>query len=61
MEAAVEAAEARVAALETTLSDPAFYATRASEAAAVSAELEAAKDAVSRLYDRWQELDQIGR
>ena len=61
MEAAVLAAEKRVAELEQTLNEPGFYVTRAKEAPALVAELAAAKAEVSRLYARWADLDQIGR
>ena len=43
MEAAILAAEARVAELETTLNSPGFYATRAKEAPGLIAELDAAR------------------
>jgi ATP-binding cassette subfamily F protein uup len=59
MEEAIQAAEARVADLETTLHDPAFYATRAKEAPALMAELEVAKAEVVRLYARWEELEAL--
>jgi hypothetical protein len=47
--------------LETTFAAPDFYATRAKEAPALLKELEAAKSEVTRLYVRWEELDQIGK
>ena len=56
MEAAILAAETRVHEIETTLNDPDFHATRSREAHALLAELETAKAAVARLYDRWQDL-----
>jgi ATP-binding cassette subfamily F protein uup len=61
MEAAILAAEMRATELEQTLNDPGFYVTRAKEAAALIAELEATKAEVARLYARWAELDQIGQ
>jgi ATP-binding cassette subfamily F protein uup len=61
MESAILKAETQVQELETTLNDPAFYATRAAEAPKLIAELEAAKTEVARLYERWHELDQIGK
>ena len=61
MEAVIVTAESRVAELEGTLHDPDFYATRAKEAPALIAELEAAKAEVSRLYARWEELGQVGK
>ena len=61
MEAAILAAETRAAEMEATLNDPNFYATRAKDAASLSAELETAKAEVARLYARWAELDLIPR
>jgi ABC transport system ATP-binding/permease protein len=59
MEATILSQEEKVAQIEATLNDPDFYATRASEAAAVVAQLETAKADVNRLYARWDELNQI--
>lgn len=59
MEEAILDAEGRVSALEATLNDPSFYATRAREAPARLAELEAAREEVARLYARWEELSVI--
>jgi len=61
MEATILAAETNVAELEQTLNDPAFYTTRAKEAASITAALDAAKAEVGRLYARWAELEQIGK
>ena len=61
MEAGILTAETRVEELERTLGDPDFYATRAKEAAPLTAELEATKAEVIRLYARWAELDQLSR
>ena len=61
MEAVILTAETRVAEIERTLGDPDFYATRAKEAAGLTAELEARKVEVGRLYARWAELDQISQ
>jgi ABC transport system ATP-binding/permease protein len=55
MEAAIEAAEGKKAALEAALQDPA-NATRAAELTRLSAELEVAAAEVDRLYARWAEL-----
>jgi ATP-binding cassette subfamily F protein uup len=60
MEAAILAQEEKAAALEATLNDPSFYITRSLEAPALSAELEAIKAEVHRLYTRWDELSKIG-
>ncbi|MBX7097149.1 MAG: ABC-F family ATP-binding cassette domain-containing protein [Myxococcaceae bacterium] len=55
MEAAIEAAEAKKAALEAELEQPGV-ATQASKVAELSAALEKATAEVDRLYARWQEL-----
>jgi ABC transport system ATP-binding/permease protein len=57
MEDAIFEKEGEAKKLETTLSDPKFYATRAAEAASVTAELEAVKAEIARLYARWEELE----
>jgi len=56
MEAAILAAETRATELEKTLNDPQFHATRSREAHGLIAELETAKEAVTQLYERWEEL-----
>jgi ABC transport system ATP-binding/permease protein len=56
MESAILEAESLVANLEAQLNDPAFYSTRAKDAPAVLAELDAAKKRVTSLYARWEEL-----
>jgi ATP-binding cassette subfamily F protein uup len=61
MEPAIHAAEARVSELESTLATPDFYATRAKDAPALLKDLEAAKSEVTRLYARWEELDEIAK
>ncbi len=58
MEAAIEAAEARKAELEARLVDPSVYSDGV-KAAEVQAELEAASAEVDRLYNRWQELQDL--
>jgi hypothetical protein len=47
--------------LEKTLAAPDFYTTRAKDAPALIKELESAKSEITRLYARWEELDQIGK
>jgi len=59
METAILAAESTVQKLEITLNDPEFHATRSREARGLLAELEAAKAEVTRLYNRWHELNEI--
>ncbi len=61
MEAAILAAEMRVAELEATLDDPAFYATRSQDAPGMLAEIEGGRAEIARLYARWEELERIGR
>ncbi|NBS51137.1 MAG: hypothetical protein EBS96_00670, partial [Spartobacteria bacterium] len=48
--------EQLVADIESELSDPAFFTTRAIEAPAFTARLENARADVARLYDRWEKL-----
>jgi len=47
--------------LEKTLSDPEFYSTRAGEAGKLSAELDALKAEIAKLYERWEELESVGK
>lgn len=47
--------------LETTLSDPDFYAKRAGEAGKLSADLDALKAEIAKLYERWEELEAVGK
>jgi len=60
MEAALLAAEGRVAEVEALLQDPAIYKERSAEVPALVAELDRARAEVERLYARWQELDALG-
>ena len=46
-----------VSELENLFSDPDFYAKHGSRTAELQAELAAAKEAVERLYLRWEELE----
>jgi ATP-binding cassette subfamily F protein uup len=59
MEAAILAAEARVAELEAALADPGLYQSRGAEVPALVAALEGARGEVERLYARWQELEAL--
>ncbi len=61
IEAAITHAESRVADLERTLNDPEFHATRSREARGLLAELESAKAEVTRLYERWHELEDLAK
>ena len=56
MESVILANEKKLVDLEKTLSDPAFFATRAAEGRAFIAEIDATKAEVERLYARWEEL-----
>jgi ATP-binding cassette subfamily F protein uup len=58
MEAAIEAAETKKAALEAQLADPAVY-SNGPKVAEVQKELEATAAEVDRLYARWQELQDL--
>ena len=55
----IAAAEARVKALEATLSDPSVFKDRPTEVQALIGELDAARAGVERLFARWQELDAV--
>ncbi len=59
IEAAILSAEEHVAALEQKLNDPDFFVEHYEEASRLTEELDPAKAEVSRLYDRWQELEAI--
>ncbi|MBI2374414.1 MAG: ATP-binding cassette domain-containing protein [Deltaproteobacteria bacterium] len=61
MEERILEAEARVAALELELSDPAKLRQLGAEVAAKIARLEAEKFEVERLYRRWAELAEVAR
>jgi ATP-binding cassette subfamily F protein uup len=59
IEDTIATAEARVATLEATLSDPGVFKDRPTEVQALIGELEAARGEVERLFARWQELDAL--
>jgi ABC transport system ATP-binding/permease protein len=59
IEDTIAAAEARVSALEATLSDPSVFKDRPTEVQALIADLDGARAEVERLFARWQELDAI--
>ena len=61
MEAVIVAAEARVADLEATLSDPVVFKDRGAEVPGLVAALEAARGEVERHYARWHELEELAR
>ncbi len=55
--AKIEAEETRIAELETTLADPAFYAARATELPKMQSTLDAARTGISQMMDRWEKLE----
>ena len=59
MESAIMAAEEVVAGLEEKLNDPDFHASSFSEVPEAVAKLDAARDEVVRLYQRWEELETL--
>ncbi|MEO0016771.1 MAG: hypothetical protein RLZZ522_54 [Verrucomicrobiota bacterium] len=59
IEEVIHTAEQAVAALEAHLNDPEFQARSFAEIPARVAELDAAKAATARLYERWEELEQL--
>jgi ATP-binding cassette subfamily F protein uup len=59
IEPLIAAAEARKAAIEATLADPATYQKAGAAVAGLKVELKAAAAEVERLYARWQELEAI--
>ena len=59
IEAEIHAAEAEVARLESLLAAPDFYAQHAKDWPQFEAQHLSAKDAVARLYARWEELEAI--
>lgn len=61
IEDTIAAVEARVAALEATLSDPSVFKERPTEVASLVAEFDAARAEVERLFARWAELDAINQ
>jgi ATP-binding cassette subfamily F protein uup len=56
MEDAILAAEEKVSDLEALFSDPDFYAKHGSRSQELQTELEAARNACTALYARWEEL-----
>jgi ATP-binding cassette subfamily F protein uup len=59
IEDTIATAEARVATLEATLSDPGVFKDRPTEVQALIGELDTARTEVERLFARWQELDAL--
>lgn len=59
MEAAIHAAEQKVAELEARFADPEFHRKHGPKAAELTAELETARATAARLFARWEELEAI--
>jgi ATP-binding cassette subfamily F protein uup len=59
IESAILAAEQEVEMLEIRLNDPDFQSTHFAEIPALVIELDQAKAAVARLYERWEELEAL--
>ena len=57
MEAAILAADERVAEIEAVFSDPDFFVKHGSRTAELQTELDAARAESARLYARWEELE----
>ena len=57
MEETILSAEAQVADLEAKFTDPEFHAKYGRQTAELTAQLDAAKAEVERLYARWTELE----
>src|SRR3954468_23821183 len=57
IESTILAAEAEVTRLEQELNDPGLYRRDATKATQLGSELAAARERVSQLMDRWQELE----
>ena len=57
MDAAIQAAEARVLEIESAMAAPEFYTAHVSEVRPMTEKLAAEKAAVAKMYERWQELE----
>lgn len=57
MEEAIALAEGRVSELETAFCDPELFSKRPKDVPALQAELDSAKEALEKLYIRWEELE----
>ena len=57
MEEAIASAEEKVNKLETAFCDPELFSKRPKDVPALQAELEEAKNALEKLYSRWEELE----
>jgi ATP-binding cassette subfamily F protein uup len=59
MEAQIQAVEAEVARIEGLFIQPDFHRKHATQVNRLTDELEAAKDCITKLYARWEELEAI--
>src|SRR5439155_1028211 len=59
MEAQIHAVEAEVARIESLFADPEFFRKHATQVNQLTDELDAAKENVTKLYARWEELEAI--
>ncbi len=59
MESAIMMKEEKIAVTDATINDPDFYLTRAAEAPALIAALEAQRKEVQDLYTRWEQLEAV--
>jgi ABC transport system ATP-binding/permease protein len=59
IEAAILEAEDKVADLEKTFADPDFYKKHGKNSAALETDLKTARERVTELYHRWEELERI--
>ncbi len=59
MEAQIHAVEAEVARIEGLFADPEFFRKNATKVNQLTDELDAAKEKVSQLYSRWEQLEAI--
>jgi ATP-binding cassette subfamily F protein uup len=59
MEAQIHKVEAEIARIEGLFADPEFFRKHATQVNELTAELEAAKKKLPKLYERWEELEAI--
>ena len=59
MEAQIHAVEAEVARIEGLFAEPDFFRKHATQVNQLTADLDAAKEKVAKLYARWEELEAI--
>jgi ATP-binding cassette subfamily F protein uup len=59
IEAQIHAVEAEVARIEGLFADPEFFRKHAAQVNQLTTELDAAKESVTKLYARWEELEAI--